>query len=290
MRRARVLRRFLRKPLALGGVAILVAVFTFGAIFPWLTWARIDAIDLSDGNHGPTLSHWHVFGTNSIGQDVFLRSLSGLHTTEKTAFVATAIAVLLGVAVGGAAGYFGGWWDALLMRFADLLGVFPPIVVLLADALYVFPLTVWKTALTFGFYLWVYVARIVRAEIMALKQREFVDAAVAGGASNRRVFFRHLLPHAGATLTVAATAILAQVLILEATIEFFDLGIPSSQTPTLGNLIGDAEAAGTLFTVGWWTWVGPAAILALVLVCANVVGDGVADAMRVTDGRRRSRA
>src|SRR5204862_2342956 len=129
-------------------------------------------------NHPPTLNSWHLFGTNNIGQDVLAHSLWGLHTTEKTALIATALALVVGVAVGGAAGYFGGWLDALLMRIADLIGVFPALVVLLAVTLYLFPLTVWTIAMTFAFYLWVYAARVMRAEITALRQRDFVEAAV----------------------------------------------------------------------------------------------------------------
>jgi len=269
---------------------ILVAVFTLGAVWPWFS-SNPNAVDLSARwrNHPPTGTDWHLFGTNNIGQDVLVRSLWGLHTTEKTAVIATALALVVGVAVGGAAGYFGGWADAVLMRLADLFGVLPALIVLLAVTLYLFPLTVWTSALTFAFYLWVYAARVMRAEITALRRRDFVEAAVASGASNLRIFFRHLLPHASGTLIVTTTAILGQVLVLEATVEFFGVGVPSSITPTLGNLIGDAEAMGVLFVTGWWTWVGPAAVLALVLVCANLLGDGVVEAMRITGGRRRAR-
>ena len=289
MNRGRAFRRFLHEPVAVAAGVILAAVFTLGAIFPWIAPTAPGAIDISNRwrDHAPTLTGWHVWGTNNIGQDILVRTLWGLHTSEKTAFVATALALVLGGAVGGAAGYFGGWSDAALMRITDVFAVFPAMIVLLAATLYLFPLTIWKTALIFGFYLWVYVAKVMRSEMTTLRKREFVEAAVAGGASNRRIFFRHLLPHANGSLIVATTAVLGQVLILEATIEFFGVGIPSSQTPTLGNLIGDAEAAGVSLSAGWWTWVGPAVVLTLVLVCASLLGDGIAEALRVTGGRRR---
>jgi peptide/nickel transport system permease protein len=282
---ARILRRLARQPVAFAAGLILLAIFILGAIGP--TIAPPDLINLAAKwrNHPPMLSGWHLLGTDGIGRDVTMRTLYGLHTSEQSALLATLLATFIGVTIGGLAGYRGGLADALLMRIADMLGVFPALLLLLAAYTYFEPVTVPKAMIILSCYLWVPVARVVRAEISSLRGREFVQAALSLGASDRRIFFRHLLPNAASTIIVAATALLGQVIMLEATIEFFSLGVPAEKTPTLGNLIGDGQRNVIALNWGWWTWAGPAAMLVLILVCANLLGDGVADALRTN--RRR---
>jgi peptide/nickel transport system permease protein len=282
---ARILRRLARQPVAFAAGLILLAIFILGAIGP--TIAPPDLINLAAKwrNHPPMLSGWHLLGTDGIGRDVTMRTLYGLHTSEQSALLATLLATFIGVTIGGLAGYRGGLADALLMRIADMLGVFPALLLLLAAYTYFEPVTVPKAMIILSCYLWVPVARVVRAEISSLRGREFVQAALSLGASDRRIFFRHLLPNAASTIIVAATSLLGQVIMLEATIEFFSLGVPAEKTPTLGNLIGDGQRNVIALNWGWWTWAGPAAMLVLILVCANLLGDGVADALRTN--RRR---
>jgi ABC-type dipeptide/oligopeptide/nickel transport system permease subunit len=191
---------------------------------------------------------------------------------------------VIGVAVGGLAGSRGGWLDAGLMRIADLLSAFPVLMLLYAAYVLIYEgfhhaLSVRWYTLLFALTLWTVVARVVRAGVVALQATEFVEAARALGASELRVFFRHVLPNVAGTVAVAATALVGQVLALEATIEFFSLGVPSNANPTLGNLIADVVAYGIgpyqQEALGWWTWVVPAAVLVLVLLCVNLVGDGL---------------
>jgi ABC-type dipeptide/oligopeptide/nickel transport system permease subunit len=125
----------------------------------------------------------------------------------------------------------------------------------------------------------------VRAEIASLRSREFVQSALSMGASDLRIFFRHLLPNGSGTIVVAATSLLGQVIALEAMLEFLGVGVPSAVQPTLGNLIGDSQSGSLYLGLGWWTLVGPAGLLLLILVCTNLLGDGVADALRPR-GRR----
>ena len=199
---------------------------------------------------------WHLLGTDGIGQQVLVRTLYGLHTSEQSALLATLIATLVGVTVGSLAGFRGGSTDAMLMRFADMLGVFPALLLLLAGYTYFAPVTVAKATLIMACYLWIPVARVVRAEITSLQEREFVQAALSLGASDRRIFFRHLLPNASGTIIIAATTLLGQVIVLEATLEFFGLGVPAEIQPTLGNLIGDGQRSVLTLGWGWWTWSG----------------------------------
>ncbi len=278
---ARAWRRFARQPVAMGAGFVLLVLFLGGALVHQLTphEARIN-LSAEWRNHPPILSGWHLFGTDNIGKDILLRTLYGLHTSEQTALTATLFATVLGVAIGSIAGYRGGLVDVLMMRLADLLGIFPLVVVFLVVYAYFTPVTAWKASVALACFLWIPVARVVRAEISSLRGREFVQAALSLGASDRRIFARHLLPNGSGTIIVAATTLLGQVFVLEATLEFFGLGVSTAIQDTLGNLIGDGQRGVIALGEGWWTWAFPAAVLLLILVCVNLVGDGIADALR----------
>jgi peptide/nickel transport system permease protein len=272
----------MRQPLAAGAGVVLAVVFVTGAIFPRFSPTDPGTVNLSVRwiNHPPMMSGWHLLGTDQVGRDVLVRTLYGLHASEQSALLATLVASVAGIVLGGIAGYRGGWVDSVIMRFGDMLGVFPAILLLLVAYTYFIPVTVEKATVIIGFYLWIQVARVVRAEFASLRGREFVQASLSLGASDRRIFFRHLLPNASSTIIVATTSLLGQVIVLEATLEFFNLGVPSAVHPTLGNLIGDAQALSLTLGLGWWTLVPPAGLLVLILVCVNLLGDGIADALR----------
>ena len=284
----RLLRRLMRQPAAFGAGLVLVGIFAVGALVPLITPASWNQINLADAlrNKPPVFAFsWHLFGTDAVGRDTLLRTLYGLHTSEQSALFGALLATAIGVAIGGISGYRGGRVDALLMRLGDMFGVFPALLLLLMAYTYFFPVTVLKATIILACYLWIPVARVVRAEMASLRARAFVEAAISLGASNRRIFLRHLVPNAGGTIIVAFTSLIGQVIMLEATVEFFGLGVTSDKQPTLGNLIGDGQRNVLALGWGWWTWAGPAIVLVVVLVCANLLGDGVADALRVN--RRR---
>ena len=291
------LRRLRRQPLTVVAFAVLLVVLGAGALARQLAPQGFNSIDLADRwrNHAPILDGWHLLGTDNIGRDVLVRIVWAIHYSEQTAIVAAVLATLLGLVVGGFAGTRGGWLDAALMRFADLVTAFPALMLMYAAYLLFFLLlnravTIRDATILFTAYLWTVVARSVRASVASLREREFVEAARALGASEARIFFRHLLPNAAGTTIVAATAVVGQVLALEATVEFFGLGVPSAIQPTLGNMIGDATSTGigpfNDLSLGWWTWGFPAITLVLILVCINLVGDGL-DAALNPVGRRR---
>ena len=173
------------------------------------------------------LSGWHLLGTNQVGRDVLVRTLYALHTSEQSALLATLIASVVGIVLGSIAGYRGGWLDTLIMRLCDMFGVLPAIMLLLIGYTYFYTVTVEQASLIIAFYLWIPVARVVRAQMSSLREREFVLAALSLGASDRRIFFRHLLPNGMSTIIVATTTLLGQVIVLEATLEFFGIGVPS---------------------------------------------------------------
>lgn len=278
---SRVGHHFARQKVGLVALAVLLAMLIAGALAPQLAPQGPNDIHLSSvwQNHPPLLSGWHLLGTDNIGRDVLVRTLYGVHTTEQAALLAGLLATLIGLGVGALAGYMGGWPDALLMRLADLVTAFPTLMVLYAAFVFLQPVGIGTATAIFALYLWTFVARVVRANIASLRELEFVQAARALGASDLRILTRHLLPNSAGTVLVAATSVVGQIVLLEATVEFLGLGVPSEVRPTLGNLLGDAAMSGiginNQLGLGWWVWASPAIALVLILVTLNLVGDAI---------------
>lgn len=285
--RGRWIRRLGQQRLAVGALAILVSLLVAGALGPQLAPYGWDSINLQLINHAPTVSGTHLFGTDQVGRDVLSRTLYGLQTTVEIGFMAAALATGLGVLFGAVAGFYRGWTDAALMRVVDLVTVYPALVLTLAAIVFFYPVWPHTLILVLGVYMSIFVARVVRGGVAATSGAEYVDAARALGATDRRIFFRHVLPNISGTVVVAATSVLGQIILLDATIEFFSYGMPASKWPSLGNLLADVTNSGGLGVsdyriLGWWTWIFPALALALLLVCVNVVGDGLDAALNPT--------
>jgi peptide/nickel transport system permease protein len=287
------LRRFVRRPLAVGAFVVLVGIFALGAFAHVIAPAGWNAVDLSLLHHGPELAGGHLFGTDWVGRDMLVRTLYGIRTTEEVALAAALLATLVGVLTGSLAGYYGGWLDAIVMRLADLVTAYPAVIFTLAAIVYFRPVYPHTLILVFGSFTWATVARVVRAEVASLRGVEFVEGARALGASDLRIVARHLLPNASGTILVAATSLVGQIVLIDATVEFFDYGLPSSTSPSLGNLVADvvqfkfglSNDVATL-GLGWWTWFFPGLVLVLMLVCVNLVGDALDAALNPTTARQ----
>ena len=288
------LHRIGRQPLTLSALAVLVTLFVLGGLASVLAPHGWNWIDLSSQwrNHPPTLTGGHLLGTDNIGRDTIQRTLWGLHFSEQTALAGAAIAALVGLLVGGLAGYYTGWIDTSLMRIADLITGLPVFVLMLVTFAFLQPVTLWKAIAVFSGYMWTLVARVVRARVAALRAEPFVEAAIAAGASDTRILLRHLLPNAAGATIIAATTVLGQIALVEAAVEFFGFGVPSLIRPTLGNLIADSTMSGigdfNYLGLGWWVWAGPVIILVLILVCTNLIGDGLDTALNPRAQIRRS--
>jgi peptide/nickel transport system permease protein len=277
------LHRFVRRPGAILAFVILLSVFALGLVAPWLAGGW-DIIDLANVKSAP--STHHLFGTDSIGRDVLKRTLYGVRTTAEIALGGAAIATVIGLLFGAFAGYFGGWLDAGVMRLADLLTAYPAVVLTLATIVYLAPVYPSTMIWVYGGFMWVLVARAIRAEVVRLRDTEYVEAARALGASNVRILGRHLLPNVLGTLVVAATSVAGLIVLVDATVEFFGYGFPAEVAPSLGNLIADTvkfsfglsnDVAAQNY--GWWGWFFPGVVLVLILVCINVVGDALDQAL-----------
>jgi len=288
------LRRFVRRPLAVGALLVLLVILALGPFAHVIAPAGWDAIDLSPGviHHGPELGGGHLFGTDWVGRDMLVRTLYGIRTTEEVALAAALLATLVGVLAGALAGYYGGWLDAVVMRLADLVTAYPAVILTLAAIVYFRPVYPHTLIFVFSGFMWAVVARVVRAEIASLRGIEFVEGARAIGASDLRILGRHLLPNASGTILVAATSLVGQIVLIDATVEFFDYGLPSSTSPSLGNLVADVVQFKfglsndvAALGLGWWTWFFPGLVLVLILVCVNFVGDALDSALNPTAAR-----
>jgi ABC-type dipeptide/oligopeptide/nickel transport system permease subunit len=263
---------------------VLVVVFVAGALSHVV--APHNFIVLSSQLQHQPPSFAHPFGTDALGRDMLVRTLYGVQTTEEVALAGALLATLFGVVAGLLAGYYGGWLDAALMRLADLVTALPAILLILAAIVYLGEAYPRNLIAIFAAIMWAVVARVVRAHVVVLRATEFVDAARAAGASDTRIVLRHLLPNASGTILVAATALVGQIVLMDATVEFFSLGLPSAVVPSLGNLVSDVVQ--NHFTnnpfpqTGWWVWVCPCAVLVLILVCVNLVGDALDAALNPT--------
>lgn len=283
------LHRLTRQPVTLASLSVLLTVLIAGACAPVLAKEGWNSIDLSPRwhNHPPTLAG-HLLGTDNIGRDILARLLWAIHSSEQTAVVGGVAATMLAVIAGLAAGYFGGWFDAVVTQIADLVTGFPVIIVMIAVFVWLRPVTVSDATAVFALAMWPFGARVIRARTASIRSEEFVTAARALGASDARILLRHLLPNAGGTIVVSLTSLIGQIIIVEATAEFFGFGISSLTRPTLGNLIGETTSSGlgpyNTVGLGWWTWASPMVALVAILTCINLVGDGLDAAL---DPRRR---
>jgi len=221
---------------------------------------------------GPGAEFW--LGTDGLGRDVLVRIAYGTRISLLVGVVASGLAVLIGATVGIAAGWFGGAVDNFLSRFMDAVLSLPFLVLALALASLVGP-GLGVSIFLIAFFSWASVGRVVRAEARAIRNREYVQAARAMGASNLRIMFVEMLPMVSATIIVYATLLIPAAIAFEATLSFLGLGVPPP-TPTWGNMLADAMA---YYKVAWWLLLFPGAALLGVTFAFNLLGDSVRDAL-----------
>jgi ABC-type dipeptide/oligopeptide/nickel transport system permease subunit len=233
----------------------------------------------------------HPFGVDPLGRDVFARVLYGARISLEVAILATALSVTIGVIVGMVAGYFRGWVDTVLSRLVDVLLAFPILLlgIGLASACSlgngclggaVKPgLTV--VIFVIAFVNWTYIARIIRGQVLSLREKEFVDAARSLGASNRRIIFRELLPNLVAPIIVYSTLVIPQNILFEAALSFLGVGIQPPDA-SWGQMLADATS---IFDTAWWYMLFPGAALLMTVLAFNLLGDGLHDALNPRVGK-----
>lgn len=264
-------QRVRQNRMALAGAAIVSAMFALAMLAPVLG-GDPGAIDIAARLQAPGADY--LLGTDDLGRDVLTRILYGARISLLVGFVAVGIASVIGILLGALAGYYGGWIDSIIMRFVDVMLCFPSFFLILAVIAFLEP-SIWNIMIIIGLTGWMGVARLVRAEFLSLRERDFVQAARALGASDGRVIFRHILPNALSPVLVSATLGVAGAILTESALSFLGIGV-QPPTPSWGNmLIAGKQTLGT----AWWLSAFPGLAILLTVLGYNLLGEGIRDAL-----------
>lgn len=267
-------RRLRRNKLAMVGLFVII-IMALGAIFaPFLTDFGRDETNLLKSNAPP--DDQYLLGADSLGRDIFTRLLYGGRISLTVGFVSTGLRILIGVILGGIAGYYGKWVDGFIMRTADVFSCLPFLPMALTFVAILGP-SIYNVMLVLAVLGWPGIARIVRAEILSLREREFMEAATALGISDFKKITSHLIPNTMASIIVSATTGIAGAILTESTLSFLGLGV-SPPTPTWGNMLTDANSQYVLKN-RWWQWVPPGLAVFVAVLSLNLLGDGLRDAL-----------
>ncbi len=280
-------KRFRRHRMAVMGMISFALLLTFiigGSFF--ISEEQANSISLTERLSPPSEKYW--MGTDSTGRDIFARMIYGGQISLFVGITAVLLSVTLGTLIGGLAGFFGGWLDVVLMRFTESMLSIPQLFMLIVLGKFIgrniedihllgrtFSGSVVIVILVIGFTSWMYLARIVRANVLSLKEMDYVSVARSLGASNLRIFFSHLIPNTMGIIIVSTTLGLAGAILSEAYVSFLGLGI-QPPTASWGNML---TAAQTYIQKGsWWLWVFPSMFIVATILSINLVGDGLRDA------------
>lgn len=265
-------RRLLKNKMAVVSVVFIVVATLLAIIGPWISPFEVDAVNFDKIHHPPD---WiNLFGTDSLGRDLFSRCLYGLKISLAVGLTATLVSFAIGVLWGAIAGYFGGTVDSLMMRFVDVLYALPYmffVIVLMT----VFGRNIILLFAAIGAVSWLTMSRIVRGQVMSLRNKEFVEAAMASGVRRRHIILRHLIPNALGPIIVYVTLTVPRVIMTEAFLSFLGLGVQAPMA-SLGSLTSEGAKGMEQYP---WLILFPAGLLALLLFAMNYLGDGLRDAL-----------
>jgi peptide/nickel transport system permease protein len=286
-------RRFRRHKMAMAGAVMLVllVLYCFGGTL-FFTEEYANFTDTKIILQAPSAEH--PFGTDTVGRDILARTIYGGQISMLIGISAAMVGVLIGVLVGALAGYYGGFLDGILMRFTEAMFTIPQLFLLLVMAKYFagkiptiqllgrsFSGSVVLIVIIIGVTSWMYLARIVRADFLSLKEREFIVAANTIGTRNRAIIVRHILPNTMAPIIVAATLGVANAILAEAYISFLGLGV-QAPTATWGNMLQVASSGFHKIQNAPWFWFFPGMFIVLTVLSINFLGDGLRDALDPT--------
>jgi peptide/nickel transport system permease protein len=280
-------RRFRKHHLAMWGVVgfvLLLAFIVIGSIL--INDTKANEVDLRARLSPPSQTHW--MGTDSTGRDIFARMIHGGQISLIVGFLAVMFSVSLGTVIGGSAAYYGGWVDIILMRFTEAMLSIPSLFLLIVLGKYLgkdvqtisvfgqsYSGSVGIVIVVIGMTSWMYLARIVRANVLSMKEMDYISASRSLGASDMRIFFRHLVPNTMGAIIVSSTLGLAGAVLSEAYVSFLGLGI-QPPTASWGNMLTSAQSF--IQRGAWWMWVFPSLFIILTILCINLIGDGLRDA------------
>ena len=265
-------RRFRKDKLALAGAFIVLFLFLVAMLASWISPYDPGQIQIQRVLEEPS---WrHPFGTDSLGRDVLSRMIWGSRISLLVGFVAVGIATLIGICLGSWAGYYGRWIDNLIMRFVDIMLCFPTFFLILAVIAFLEP-SIWNIMVVIGITNWMGVARLVRAEFLSLKERDYTVAEKALGARDFRIIFQHILPNALAPVLVSATLGVAGAILTESALSFLGIGV-QPPTPSWGNIL---TAGKDNIEIAWWLSLYPGLAILITVLGYNLLGEGIRDSI-----------
>jgi len=272
-------RRLRSNPGAVAAAAALSAILVMTLLGPWISPNDSRTLDWLHIAARPGMQSSHWFGTDRLGRDLFVRTLAGTRVSIAIGLAASVISLLVGVSYGAIAGYIGGRTDHLMMRLIEILSGLPLIFFVIFLTV-IFGRSDYLLFFAIGAVGWLTMARIVRGQTLSIRQREFIEAAIASGAGTGRIILRHVVPNVIGPVIVYATLTVPQIILFESFLSFLGLGIQEPGA-SLGTLI--AEGAGEMEAAPWILLV-PGSFLAVLLLCLNIFGDGLRDALDVKEG------
>ncbi len=268
-----LVRRFARHRAAVIGVGIMALLILVALLAPVIA-ADPYATSLLHARGAPDASHW--LGTDTVGRDILARLIWGSRVSLTVGVLAVALNVSIGTILGSLAGYLSGWTDALIMRVADVVMAFPPLLIVLA-VIAISGQGLLNIIFAIGLTGWPAVARLVRSSFLVLREQDHVHAARLLGAGAPRIMWRHILPLASGPLIVAATFGIASAILMESGLSFLGVGV-QPPVASWGNMLTQAQSLSVLQSMPW-LWLPPSLCIALIVLSINFVGDGLRDAL-----------
>jgi len=265
-------QRFKKNKLAVSGGIIVLILFFIATLASLISPYDQTDIDRKQILESPSLHH--PFGTDDLGRDVLSRMIWGSRISLSVGFVAVGIATLIGMILGALSGYYGGWTDRIIMRFIDIMLAFPTFFLILAVIAFIGS-GIWNIMIVIGFTSWMGVARLVRAEFLSLKEREYVLAARALGLSDVRIIFRHIMINSMAPVLVSAVLGIASAVLVESALSFLGIGV-QPPTPSWGNILTLGKDN---IQIAWWLSVFPGLAILITVLGYNLLGEGIRDSI-----------
>ncbi len=274
--------RFRRNSLAVSGGVIVICLFVLAVLAPVFSPYQPNDIDRNTILMPPDVRH--PLGTDDLGRDVLSRMIYGARISLAVGFVAVGIATLIGIVFGAVAGYYGGWIERIIMRFIDIMLTIPTFFLILAVIAFVEP-SIWNIMIVIGLTGWMGVARLVRAEFLSVKERDYVMAARALGASDIRIIFRHIMINSMAPVLVSAVLGIAGAVLVESALSFLGIGV-QPPTPSWGNILTLGKDN---IEIAWWLSVFPGLAILITVLGYNLLGEGIRDSIdpRLHESERR---
>ena len=271
--RETVWRRFKRHRLGMAGLFVAALIGLAALLAPLIAPHDPEAI-VGPFAAPPSLDFW--LGTDQIGRDMLSRLLYATRVSLLVGILATAISTAVGVVLGLVAGYFGGWLDMVIMRFTDMVMSFPYILLVLVAAA-IFEPGLWSIILILGFVDWPGIARLVRGNVLSLRETNFVKSNIVAGMPLRHILFSEILPNTVAPILVYATSVMALSMLDEAALSFLGMGV-QPPAASLGNMLNSAQSL-TVLTSQPWLWIPPGLLIVILVVAINFAGDALRDAV-----------